>query len=85
MRKFLLARRLVEAGVRVVSVSFSDFDTHTANFTRMRHMLPILDHGLCTLVADLQDRGMLDDVSIADLGDRLGVSVVSGFGLRTEA
>lgn len=69
MRKLLLARRLVEAGVRCVSVSFSDFDTHSSNFKRMRHMLPILDHGLCALVNDLEERGMLDDVSIVAWGE----------------
>ena len=69
MRKFLLARRLIEAGVRVVSVSFSDFDTHSSNFQRMRHMLPILDHGLHALVVDLQQRGMLDDVTIVAWGE----------------
>lgn len=69
MRKFLLARRLIEAGVRCVSVSFSDFDTHSSNFKRMRHMLPILDHGLSALVTDLEERGMLDDVSIVAWGE----------------
>lgn len=69
MQKFLLARRLIEAGVRVVSVSFSDFDTHSSNFQRMRHMLPILDHGLHALVTDLEERGMLDDVTIVAWGE----------------
>ncbi|MCA9175921.1 MAG: DUF1501 domain-containing protein [Planctomycetales bacterium] len=69
MRKLLLARRLIEAGARVVSVSFSDFDTHSSNFTRLRHLLPILDHGLCTLVSDLEERGMLDDVTIVAWGE----------------
>ena len=69
MRKFLLARRLIEAGVRVVSVSFSDFDTHSSNFQRMRHMLPTLDHGFHALVTDLDERGMLDDVSIVAWGE----------------
>lgn len=68
-RKFLLARRLVQAGVRCVSVSISDFDTHSANFDRMRHLLPIVDHGLATLVSDLEERGMLDDVSIVVWGE----------------
>src|SRR5207249_7239477 len=45
-RKLLLARRLVEAGVRCVSVSFSDFDTHSNNFSRMRQLLPVVDHAL---------------------------------------
>ena len=69
MRKFLLARRLVEVGVRVVSVSFSDFDTHSSNFQRMRHMLPTLDHGFHALITDLEERGMLDDVSIVAWGE----------------
>lgn len=69
MRKLLLARRLVEAGVRCVSVSFSDFDTHSSNFDRMRHMLPILDRGLHALVSDLAERGRLDDVSIVAWGE----------------
>ena len=69
VRKFLLARRLVEAGVRCVSVSISDFDTHSSNFPRMRHLLPIVDHGLYALVTDLEERGMLDDVSIVVWGE----------------
>lgn len=69
MRKLLIARRLVEAGVRCVSVSFSDFDTHSSNFPRMRHMLPILDQGITALVSDLHERGMIDDVSIVAWGE----------------
>lgn len=69
MRKLLIARRLVEAGVRCVSVSFSDFDTHSKNYPRMKHMLPILDNGLSALVADLEERGMLDDVTIVAWGE----------------
>lgn len=68
-RKLLLARRLIEAGVRCVSVSISDFDTHSKNFPRMRHLLPTLDHGLRTLITDLQMRGMLDDVTIIAWGE----------------
>lgn len=69
VRKFLLARRLVEAGVRCVSVSISDFDTHSSNFPRMQNLMPIVDHGLATLVADLKERGMLDDVSVVAWGE----------------
>lgn len=69
MRKLLLARRLIEAGVRCVSVSFSDFDTHRGNFPRMRQMLPILDHGLHALITDLTERGMLGDVTIVACGE----------------
>ncbi len=69
IQKFLLARRLIEAGVRVVSVSISDFDTHTNNFRRLRQIVPIVDHGLHALVTDLEDRGMLDDVTIVVWGE----------------
>jgi hypothetical protein len=68
-RKFLLARRLIEAGVRIVSLSISDFDTHSDNFARMRQLLPVVDHGLTTLVADLSERGLLDDVTIVAWGE----------------
>lgn len=68
-RKLLLARRLVEAGVRVVSVSISDFDTHQSNFPRMRQLGPIVDHALWALVTDLSDRGMLDEVSVVAWGE----------------
>jgi hypothetical protein len=69
VRKLLLARRLIEAGVRCVSVSFSDFDTHAKNFPRMRQLLPLVDHGLYALVTDLHERGMLGDVSIVVWGE----------------
>jgi hypothetical protein len=67
--KFLLARRLVEAGARCISISISDFDTHSNNFPRMRKLLPIFDHGLATLLADLDERGLLNDVSIVCWGE----------------
>ena len=69
VRKFLLARRLIEAGVRCVSLSISDFDTHSKNFPRMRQLLPLVDHGLHALVTDLEERGMLDDVTIIAWGE----------------
>ena len=68
-KKLLLARRLVEAGVRCVSVSFSDFDTHTQNFPRMRQLVPIVDHAIHALVTDLDERGMLGDVAIVVWGE----------------
>jgi hypothetical protein len=69
VKKFLLARRLIEAGVRVVSLSISDFDTHSKNFPRMRNLLPLVDHGLHALVTDLEERGLLDDVAIVAWGE----------------
>lgn len=67
--KFLLACRLIEAGVRCVSLTLADYDTHSGNFARMRRLLPVLDKGLDALVNDLQDRGMLDDVTIVVWGE----------------
>jgi len=69
VKKFLLARRLIEAGVRVVSLSISDFDTHSKNFPRMRNLLPLVDHGLHALVTDLEERGLLDEVTIVAWGE----------------
>lgn len=68
-QKFLLARRLLDAGVRCVSLSISDFDTHSNNFPRMRHVLPIVDHGLAALIMDLEERGQLDDTLIVVWGE----------------
>ena len=68
-RKLLLARRLVEAGVRCVSVSISDFDTHARNFSRLAQIGPIADHALWALVTDLENRGLLDDVTVVAWGE----------------
>ena len=68
-RKLLLARRLVEAGVRCVSVSISDFDTHSDNNPRMKQLGPLIDHALHALITDLAERGMLDDVTIVAWGE----------------
>lgn len=67
--KFLLARRLIEAGVRVVSLSLSDFDTHSDNNNRMRNLGPLFDFSFHALVTDLEARGMLDDVTVLAWGE----------------
>jgi hypothetical protein len=82
MRKFLLARRLIEAGVRCVSISISDFDTHSSNFPRMKTLLPMVDHGLHALVTDLQERGLWDDVTIVVWGEFGRTPVVNSKGGR---
>lgn len=69
VKKFLLARRLLEVGVRVVSLSLSDYDTHSGNFDRLRRLMPVLDCGLTAFVSDLEERGMLGDVSIVAWGE----------------
>src|SRR4029079_2308110 len=58
----LLARRLVEAGVRFVSVDFTGYDTHDKNFIRLKDpLLPTLDRAWSALLVDLADRGMLEN------------------------
>jgi hypothetical protein len=65
----LLARRLVEAGARYVSLNFSRWDWHSENFKRGRTDIPMLDKALCALVEDIHDRGMEKDVSIVCWGE----------------
>ena len=57
MDHFLMARRLVEAGVRVVTISFGRWDTHKQNFETCRSRIPKLDMALSSLVQDLHVRG----------------------------
>ncbi len=80
--KFMLARRLIEAGVRVVSVSLSDFDTHSDNNNRMQHLGPLFDHGFHALVTDLESRGMLDDTTVLAWGEFGRTPKVNGKGGR---
>lgn len=66
----LLARRLIEAGVRFVTVTDGGWDTHQNNFTSLRdRLLPRLDSALSALVQDLGDRGMLDSTLVITLSD----------------
>jgi hypothetical protein len=66
---FLTARRLVEAGVGCVTLSFGGWDTHGSNFKTMRRQLPPLDRGIASLVQDLHDRGMDKDVVLVVWGE----------------
>ena len=68
-RNFLMARRLVEAGVRCVAMSWGGWDTHENNFKHLRDQLPALDQGLSSLIEDLHDRGMDKDVTIVMWGE----------------
>jgi hypothetical protein len=66
----LMARRLVEAGVRCVTVSHSDWDTHGDNFNMLENdLLPQLDTAMGTLFRDLADRGMLDSTLVIVTGE----------------
>ena len=61
----LAARRMVEAGVPYITISFpGGWDTHSNHFATMRNQCPMLDQGLATLLADLKDRGLLDSTLV---------------------
>ena len=68
-KNFLLARRMIEAGVRAVAMSWGGWDTHGNNFKTFRSQLPAMDMGLSALIDDLYDRSMLGDVSIVVWGE----------------
>ncbi len=65
----LLARRLVEAGVRCVSLNWGGWDTHENNFKTLRAQVPALDLGVAALLQDLHDRGMEKDVTVIVWGE----------------
>jgi uncharacterized protein (DUF1501 family) len=65
----LLARRLVEAGVPVVTVGNGDWDHHDRLFPRMRSQLPLLDRSLHALVTDLHERGLDREVAVVVWGE----------------
>ncbi|MEW6071835.1 MAG: DUF1501 domain-containing protein [Planctomycetota bacterium] len=56
----LMARRLVERGVPFVTIHYPGWDTHKQHFPAMRRLLPDLDRGFATLLADLAGRGLLE-------------------------
>lgn len=81
-KQALLARRLVEAGVNFVTIDLSHhgasgtWDTHGDNippyggiWNGLRPLLPVFDHLLTTLVNDLEERGLLDDVLVLAMGE----------------
>jgi hypothetical protein len=66
----LLARRLIEAGVRFVTVTDGGWDTHQNNFTSLKsRLLPKLDSSVSALLQDLSDRGRLDSTLVVVLSD----------------
>ena len=81
LKQFLIARRLVEAGARCVTLAFSqwplermsrggfNWDWHRENFKNARDTLPMLDLGLSALVQDLSRRGLDQDVSVVVWGE----------------
>jgi hypothetical protein len=65
----LAARRLVEAGVRFVSVAYGFWDTHGNNFGHLKHHLPLFDQGISALIDDIYERGLDKDVLVIVWGE----------------
>jgi len=66
----LMARRLVEAGVRCVTIDHSNWDTHDNNFSTLRRdLLPALDSSLSALLRDLSERGRLANTLVVVSGE----------------
>lgn len=85
-QNFLMARRLIEAGVRVVTVAYSKWDWHggpnNSIFKRQREDLPVFDQGITALVEDLHARGLDRDVSVIAWGEFGRTPTINGGGGR---
>ncbi|MFM8274691.1 MAG: DUF1501 domain-containing protein [Gemmata sp.] len=72
-KPFVLARRLVEAGARVVTLRAGSWDHHSGPqadiFHALKHIVPLMDQSVCALVEDLEARGLSDDVLVVVLGE----------------
>lgn len=70
LEHFLIARRLVEAGARCVTLNFGRWDFHSNNFSEFKNTHgPQFDQGMSALVEDLHERGLADDVSVVAWGE----------------
>jgi len=67
--QLLAARRLVEAGVRCVTVAYGFWDTHGNNFGHLKRHLPLFDTGVSALVSDIYERGLDQDVTVIVWGE----------------
>ncbi len=67
--QLLMARRLVEAGARCVTVAYGFWDTHGQNFRYLKEHLPLFDQGISALVEDLHVRGLDRDVMLLVWGE----------------
>lgn len=68
-QSFLVARRLIEAGVRCVALETGGWDTHSDNFKSLKTLLPQTDQAISALVQDLHDRGLYDDTIVIMWGE----------------
>jgi Protein of unknown function (DUF1501) len=72
IENFCLARRLVEAGARFISLNYSRWDWHGSdgmNYPKSREEFPLLDTGLAALVSDIHERGLQHDVAVVVWGE----------------
>jgi len=67
--QLLMARRLVEAGARVVTVAYGFWDTHGSNFKYLKDHLPLFDRGISALIEDIYARGLDEDVTVLVWGE----------------
>ena len=67
--QLLMARRLVEAGARVVTVAYGFWDTHGGNFRHLKQHLPLFDQGISALIEDIYARGLDKDVTVLVWGE----------------
>ncbi len=65
----LLARRLVESGVRMAAVFQSGYDSHTNNDEASRKIFPVFDQAFAALITDLEDRGLLSTTLVLAIGE----------------
>ncbi len=63
-QRMLMARRLVEAGVRLVTLTYGGWDMHTNITSSIRNTMPSLDVALAVLIDDLSERGLLDETLV---------------------
>jgi uncharacterized protein (DUF1501 family) len=68
-RGCLMARRLIETGVRFVEVTLDGWDTHIDNFSKITYLMRDLDPAMATLVGELDERGRLDDTLVIWMGE----------------
>ncbi len=65
----LMARRLVESGVKFVEITLDGWDTHENNFERTKELLNIVDPAYAMLIKDLSERDLLDETIVLWLGE----------------
>ncbi|MEQ8208452.1 MAG: DUF1501 domain-containing protein [Lacipirellulaceae bacterium] len=63
-QRMLMARRLVEAGARFVTLSYGGWDHHQQVTANMRRVTPAFDQAYATLISDLEERGLLDETLV---------------------